>query len=287
MVSSTCPGPDAGFIQHPPGDLGAWMACFDPMQLPILQSSASMIEDCRGNEDAVDAHLLAEALASDALFTIKLFAHLARLRRGRVESEPETVVQALVMFGITPFFRDFGPQPTVDEHLASVPAALAGFNAVQERARRAGRFALAFAVHRMDRDNAVLHEAALLHDFAELLLWLRAPALALEIAQRQEADSTLRSAVVQMEVLGVKLPELQHALMREWHLPRVLIDFADAKREGSSVQARNVLLAIRLARHTAKGWHNAGLDDDVRDIAALLHMGTAPTLALLRDIDSD
>ena len=39
-----------------------------------------------------------------------------------------------------------------------------------------------FAAHRMDHDAAVLHEAALLHDFAELLLWVRAPALALEIA---------------------------------------------------------------------------------------------------------
>ncbi len=279
------PGPD--FILGPPRDLGSWVACFDPAALPILGSSAQMIEDCRGNQDAVDAHLLAQTLASDALFTVKLFAHLARLRRGRSRSEPETLVQALVLFGITPFFRDFGPQPTVDDHLAFVPGALAGFAAVQERSRRAARFALAFAVQRMDRDNAVLHEAALLHDFAELLLWLHAPTLALEIARRQEEDRTLRSAAVQTEVLRITLPELQNALMRAWQLPQVLVDLADARREGHSAQARTVLLAIRLARHTAKGWDNAALDDDVRDIAGLLHMGTGPTLALLRDIDSD
>ncbi len=280
-------GPHPGFITQRPNGLAGWMACFDPATLPILSSSAAMIEEWRANEDAVDAHLLAESLASDALFTIKLFAHLARLRRGRQDSEPETLVQALVLLGIGPFFRDFAPQASVDERLAAVPEALAGFHAVQERARRAARFALAFAVQRMDRDNAVLHGVALLHDFAELLLWLHAPDFALEIARRQQADSTLRSATVQMEVLGIRLYELQHALMREWQLPRVLIDFADAKRESSSVQARNVLLAIRLARHTAKGWDNAALTDDVRDIAELLHMGVEPTLALLRDIDCD
>jgi hypothetical protein len=47
---------------------------------------------------------------------------------------------------------------------------------------------------------------------------------------------------------------------------------------------RNVLLAVRLARHTAAGWDNAALADDVRDIAALLNLGEAPTLKLLRDI---
>lgn len=280
-------GANPGFIHRPPGNLAGWMACFAPASLPILSSSAETIEEWRSNEDAVDAHLLADALASDAFFTIKLFAHLAKRRRGRVESEPETLVQALVLLGITPFFRDFGAQPTVEDHLASWPEALAGFQAVQERARRAARFALAFAVQRMDHDNAVLHGAALLHDFAELLLWLRAPALALEISRRQDADRTLRSASVQTELLGIQLPELQHALMREWQLPRVLIAFADAKQESTSPQARNVLLAIRLARHTAKGWDNAALTDDVRDIAELLHMGTDPTLALLRDLDSD
>ena len=35
---------------------------------------------------------------------------------------------------------------------------------------------------------------------------------------------------------------------------------------------RNVALAVRLARHTARGWDNAAIPDDVADIAALLNL---------------
>ena len=44
--------------------------------------------------------------------------------------------------------------------------------------------------------------------------------------------------------------------------------------------------AVRVARHTAQGWDNAALPDDVADIGALLQLGPAPTLKLLHEIDS-
>lgn len=285
MLSSATASTEGGFIVRAPGHVSAWAACFDAARLPILGSSAAAIEEMRSNEDAVDAHLLADTLAHDPLFTLKVLAHVAHLRRGRDGTDAETLTAALVMLGITPFFRDFGPQPTVEEQLADHPGALEGFRAVLDRSHRAARFALAFAVQRMDHDAALIHEAALLHDFAELLLWLRAPALAGEIALRQRLDGSLRSSVVQAEVLNVELPDLQHALMLKWRLPRVLVDIADDHREDVSTQARNVLLAIRLARHTARDWDNPALADDVRDIASLLHMSPEPTLALLHDID--
>jgi HD-like signal output (HDOD) protein len=285
MLSSTAASYDAGFIDRAPGSLSAWLGCFEADRLPILRSSAVAIEEMRGQEDAVDAHLLADTLAHDPLFTLKVLAHVAHLRRGREGTDAETLTEALVMLGITPFFRDFGPQPTVEDQLAAHPAALEGFRSVLDRAHRASRFALAFAVQRVDLDAAIIHLAALLHDFAELLLWLRAPALASEIAWRQRVDGALRSSAVQAEVLNVELPDLQHALMLKWRLPRALIDIADDHREGVSAQARCVLLAIRLARHTARDWDNPALADDVNDIAQLLHMAPEPTLALLHDID--
>jgi len=45
------------------------------------------------------------------------------------------------------------------------------------------------------------------------------------------------------------------------------------------------MLAIRLARHTADGWDNAALPDDVRDIGALLNLSAAATLALMQALD--
>jgi hypothetical protein len=138
----------------------------------------------------------------------------------------------------------------------------------------------------MDPDASVIHEAALLHDFAELLLWLRAPSLALQIAERQRRDPALRSAKAQQELLHVELAELQHALMMRWSLPPLLVQITDDQR-ADDVQVRNVLLAVRVARHSARGWDNPALPDDVRDVAQLLQLGEEPTRRLLLDIDAD
>jgi HD-like signal output (HDOD) protein len=272
--------------QRLPRDVSGWTARFDAAALPILRTTSVTLEAARANEDGVDAHLLAESVAADPLMTLKLLAHIGHLRRGREGGEPETVTAALVMLGIPPFFRHFGPQPTVEEHLAPLPDALHGFLGVLRRSHRAANFATGFAVQRMDHDVSVIHSAAMLHDFAELLLWLYEPQLALHIAQRQRSDPSLRTADVQREVLGITLPELQHALMMRWHLPKLLSQIADDSQHNDSSQVRNVLLAVRVARHSANGWDNPAIPDDVHDIAMLLHLGLEPTQKLLQEIDA-
>ena len=278
----------APFIIQPPADTAAWAALFDPATLPVLAETADALEAMRANEDGVDAYLMSEAFSTDPLMTLKVLAHVSRLRRSRdpdSRSDAETVTAALVMLGIGPFFRAFGPQTAVEDLLAAQPDALAGFQAVLRRSYRAANFAAAFAVHRRDHDVAVIHEAALLHDFAELLLWARAPALAGAIAQRQLADPSLRSSAVQREVLNVDLSDLQHRLMSSWGLPELLLRISD-DRHADSDQVRNVLLALRVARHSSQGWDNPALPDDVRDVAALLQLGLAPAEQLLRDVDA-
>lgn len=277
------------FIASAPRDLQGWAALFDHRSLPLLDRSVATIAELRVNEDAVDAHLLADALASDPLLTLKLLAHVAALRRARsrdAAGDPETVTEALVMLGIPPFFRAFETAASVGDWLQGQAQAREGFERVLARSHRAARFAIGFAVHRMDHDVPVIGEAALLHDFAELLLWLRAPALALEIARLQAADPTLRSAEVQRALLNIELPALQHELMRRWGLPELLVRITDQQHRDAH-QVRNVQLAIRIARHSTSSWDNAALPDDVREAAALLNLGLEPTWRLLRQIDAE
>jgi HD-like signal output (HDOD) protein len=265
-------------------DLCAWATHFLAAPVPVLAATAERLEQLRANEDVVDAHGLADAIAADPLMSLKLLAHVAGVRSARASGDPETVTEALVMLGIGPFFRVFGPQTCVEQHLAARPDALRGVQRVLQRSRRAATFALGFAVHRMDADAPVIHAAALLHDFAELLLWLHAPALALRVAAAQRREPTRRSAAVQRELLHIELADLQHALMRAWRLPELLVHISD-ERHVDTPQVRNVLLAVRLARHSAHGWDDPALADDVRDIAALLNLGETPTRKLLREID--
>ncbi len=274
-------------LTKPLYSLEAWANHFRGLDIPVLARSAEQLEALRANEDNVDAHLIGETFANDPLMTLKVLRHAASLGRERRTTDAETVTAAVVLMGITPFFTTFGPQPSLEDWLADDPAAFEGVDAVLRRSDRASRFALGFASHRGDPDAYVIHTAALLHDFAEVLLWCYAPALASEINRRQQADSSLRSSKAQKDALGIELVDLQQALMRSWHLPQLLSHCIDDKAKVHDAQELCVLYATRLARHTAKGWDNAGIPDDVRDVGELLNMRPEPTLRLLHDLLGD
>lgn len=272
-------------LTQPLRDLAAWTAYFQAAEIPVLAHSAAGVEDLKLNEDAVDANIIGETVAGDPLMTLRVLTYLAAHQPACMLTQPETVTTAVVMMGISPFFHAFGSLPTVEEQLADQPEALEGLREVLRRAHRAANFALGFAVRRMDSDAAVIHHAALLHDFAEMLLWCYAPQLALRIRDAQRSDPTLRSSTIQKDVLNTTLPELQQALMHAWRLPELLTRITD-DRHAEHPSAKNVVLAIRLARHTAKGWDNAALPDDITDIAALLNISAATAQQLLLELDS-
>ena len=274
-------------LRHPLPDLAQWTALFQAADIPVLGETAAALELLRDNEDAVDANNLGEMIATDPLMTLKVLAYSAKVaatRSSGLLTDAETVTAALVLMGITPFFREFGPQPTVEDRLAGHAEALAGLHRVLTRAERSARFALGFAVHRLDPDAAVLHSAALLHDFAEMLLWVHAPELALQLDAMRLADPHARSAALQRELLHIELSELEQALMKAWHLPELLAHMTDDKR-ANDPQVQSVKLAVRLARHTADGWENEAVPDDLSEIGTLLNMSPAHTLNLLREFD--
>jgi HD-like signal output (HDOD) protein len=267
-----------------PRDVAGWVAAWRDAEIPVLEASAQQLEMLRAVEDDVDARLLADTFALDPLMSLKVLTHVSQKHGRRLVTDAETITAALLVLGVGPFFRAFGAQDTVESRLALMPEALLGLRRVLTRARRAASFALAFAVHRMDHDAAVIHEAALLHDFAEMLLWCHAPELALEIARMQQQDPSLRSSQAQTLVLNVELAEVQQALMKAWRLPELLVQISD-DHHAESPQVRNVLLAIRVARHSALGWDNPALPDDIHDIGRLLNLDDAPTRRLLLDLD--
>ncbi|MEO8058734.1 MAG: HDOD domain-containing protein [Burkholderiales bacterium] len=280
---SSDPPPPSPALTQPLRDLAAWTSHFRAAEIPVLAHTSEALEGLRVNEDDVDANSIGEMISGDPLMTLKVLAYSSARRGSRVVTDTETVTAALVMMGISPFFGSFGLQPTVEDRLRDQPEALAGLNQTLQRAHRSANFALGFAVHRMDHDSAVIHAAALLHDFAEMLLWCHAPALALRIQQAQRADPTLRSSAAQLAVLNIDLTDLQQSLMKAWRLPELLIRISD-DRQAEHPSVRSVALAVRLARHTAQGWDNAALPDDVKDISQLLNLSQAATLQFVREI---
>lgn len=273
------------YLTAPLRDLEAWTRYFRDAQIPVLAKTSLALEALRGDEDNVDAHLLGATIECDPLMSLKLLAHVASKRRADTATETESVTTSLVMTGISPFFRNFGLQPTVEEHLHDQTEALAGLHTLLHRAERAAQFAAGFAIHRGDTDADVIRLAAFLHDFAEMLMWCHAPTLQLRIAQAQRADPTLRSATVQRATLNIELDDLRQALMKLWHLPELLVRISD-DRHADTAMVRNVVLAVRLARHTMQGWDNAAVPDDIEDIAKLLNVTPPVASAYARRLES-
>jgi len=273
------------FITSPLPDASAWADAFDRLDMPVLESTAAAIDEFRPIEDAVDAHMLADAINDDPLMTLKLLRHVASRRSARATADAETVTAAMVLLGITPFFRAFEVLPSVEQRLSQHPAALEGLMSVMRRSHRSARFALGFAVHRMDHDAPVIHEAALLHDFAEMLLWVHAPSLALDIQHRLALDASLRTVDAQRSVLHASLADVQQDLMQRWRLPELLVRIS-GDQASSAAQVRNVQLAIRVARHSAIGWDNPALPDDLVELGHLLNLGVPHVQQLLLELDA-
>lgn len=271
-------------LSRAPASLQAWARAIQEFDIPVLERTVQGIRALREDEDDVAPRDIAEVVLNDPLMALKVLSHASRRRPSRMIGEVETVTAAILMMGTAEFFRTFGEQPTVEDRLAGVPGALSGLMRVLERSHRAARLAIGFAMHRQDTDAEVIHEAALLHDFAEALLWCHAPALALEMQRRQHADPTLRSAQVQRDVLNIDLNDLEQALMRAWHLPELLRELTDEHR-ATQARVRNVQLATALARHSQNGWDNPALPDDFTAIAALLNQSNVAVRSLVRDID--
>lgn len=275
-----------GFLSEPLADLAAWTRHFQQTEIPVLQASAARLEELRAldEEDKVDAGMLGTLIESDPFFTVKVMAFVATKRRYSDSTETETVTSALLMIGVSPFFRAFGPQPTVEQLLGTQPEALAGVQRLLVRAERAAHFATAFAIHRRDHDVAVIRQAAFIHDFAELLMWCYAPTLELDIHAKQRENPTLRSAPLQRFVFHIELQDLRHALMKLWRLPELLVRISDEKHADHPM-VRNVVLAVRLARHTQSGWDNAALPDDFHDIAELLNVSERTARGFVYKVD--
>jgi HD-like signal output (HDOD) protein len=258
-------------LTRPFASLGEWTAFLRSAAIPVYRATITAIESARQDEEKVSPAMLAEIVQEDALMTLKVLAYVSQRRPARVVTESATVRSALVQMGVAPFFRAFEQLECVEDMLGENPRLLDGLVEVDTRAYRAANFALYIAVERGDRDAEVIQEASLLHEFAEMLLWCHAPALALRLREVHRANPAMRTEAAQRAVLNVSLAELQHALMREWRLPELLTEITDHDR-AHLPQVRNVLLAVNLARHSEHGWDDPALPDDFRAIGSLLNV---------------
>lgn len=248
-----------------------WVAFFKAADIPVLRQTAREIAQLQAREDETGARDITRVVINDPLMMFKVLAYANNHRSRHQLQDLVQVEQAIIMMGTGTFFAQIPTVPHVEDVLHEHMSALIDLLKLMIRAHRSGYFAAEFASHLMDLHAEEVRVAASLHDFAEMLMWCFNPDAMGEISQRQSADKTLRSRVVQQDVLGFRLLELQAELVQVFNLPPLLSDLMDEAR-ADLPRVRNVQLAVNLARHSADGWENAALPDDYKDIAELLHV---------------
>ena len=252
-------------------DLQAWVDYFTAADIPVLRHTMQELDRCRVNADRVGARALAGIILHDPLMTLRVMVYLAKHRRQRQTTDITTIDRAIMMIGVEPFFRDFQNLPLVEEQLKTHPQAMLGLIKVANRSRRAAQWARDWAIVRHDLDVDEITVATLLHDLDEMLMWSFAPSLAIQVRDMQNKDRELRSMAAQTAVFGLALSDLQLELAKAWQLPDLLILLMDP-HHADHPRVRNVLLAVDLARHSAKGWDNSALPDDFSAVCSLLRI---------------
>ena len=252
--------------RHP---IERWIQVMSAAQLPVLGQTLRQMSKLRANEDNVRPRDLSQVVLHDPLMALRVLRFLRDRQSARAMTEITTVEHAIMMLGVSPFFRTFSNLRSLDADLASKKGAMQGLIAVVGRARHAALHAREWARLRHDIESDEVVIATLLHDMAEMLLWYFAPSQAEDIEARLAADATQRSVDVQNAVLGFGLNELQLALAKAWRLPPLITSLMDDYR-AERPRARNVLLAVNLTRHSNNGWEDTALPDDIDAIGRLI-----------------
>lgn len=264
-----------------PAALDTWSRALAEVEIPVLAHTAARIEQAATQADDLDLTVLSDVVSSDPLLTVRLLRDAAAWPRGPYARAPRSASEALMLMGLRPFFSAYRNLPTVQQWLADRPDALIGLTRVVVRDYRAARLAHGFATHLDDPDAALLHEVALVNDFAEMLLWIHAPDLMQQVRAVKHSRLGMRSHDAQLEVLGVDLHTLGYRLMEDWKFPGALLRLEDACPV-CPPQARMVGLAVRLARHTRADWTHPEIAAETKEASELLHLSLGATRNLLK-----
>jgi HD-like signal output (HDOD) protein len=254
------------------GSVDHWVQLLGRNEMPVLASTVAELAALAADEERATPQRVAAVVLHDPLMTFKLLQYIQLNRHARQSTEITTIAHALMMLGLEPFFRHFRNQQTVESRLGAFAPALAGLRAVASRARHAALYARDWAVLRHDIEIDEVMTAALLHDVVEMMLWCAAPAQALRVERALRADRRLRSEHAQRAVLGVSLLEVSGEACRRWRMPAVLQSLINDHRVNRPREA-NVVHAVAIARHSARGWHDPALPQDYEEAGRLLGIG--------------
>jgi HD-like signal output (HDOD) protein len=245
-----------------------WVKRLQQGSLPVLRATRTELARLARRGDRASSQEISAAVLRDPLLTLRVIQAANSGRSSRFGTEITTVEHAIMMIGIPPFFKRFGVLPVVEEKLAAKQWALHGFLLASSRSHHAAFQARDWAVIHRDFKAEEAYIAALLCDLPELLLWLHAPDIAINIVRIVQHGGS--GEMAQRELLGCEFNELLPLLLQAWQLPEVLQELMG---QGSEYQrALSVQLAVSLAHHSTTGWAGDAILADYEAVGSMLQM---------------
>jgi len=268
-------------------DAIAWLKNLRKINIPVLKQTARELAKLKDDEDNLSAHAISTVVLNDPFMVFKVLSYTNSHPGKHQVQDILEVEQAIIMLGTSNFFGHLSPDLLVDDRLKSNMSALTHLLKLIKRAHRAAYYAADWAALRKDLHSEEIWIAALLHDFAEMLMWCFAPEKMNIIFDMQKNDKSLLTKDVQQQILGFHTSDLQKELIKVYAMPPLLTqlmnDDGETKQDN---RVKNVSLAVNLARHSANGWDDAALPDDYAAIADFLHVDVARVLYIIKHPDA-
>jgi HD-like signal output (HDOD) protein len=268
-------------------DAIAWLKNLRKINIPVLKQTARELAKLKEDEDNLSARAISTVVLNDPFMVFKVLSYTNSHPGKHQVQDILEVEQAIIMLGTSNFFGHLSPDLLVDDRLKSNMSALTHLLKLIKRAHRAAYYAADWAALRKDLHSEEIWIAALLHDFAEMLMWCFAPEKMNIIFDMQKNDKSLRTKDVQQQILGFHTSDLQKELIKVYAMPPLLTQLMNDDGETEQdYRVKNVSLAVNLARHSANGWDDAALPDDYAAIADFLHVDVARVLYIIKHPDA-
>ena len=264
-----------------------WLARLQPGGLPVYRRTKATLARLSSRRDRLTAREIALEIYLDPFATLAVIHTVAARGTRRFDTEVTTVEHALMMQGIGAYLEAAQGLPVLEDTAAGRDAkASALLQQLTRRAQHAAWQARDFAVLHSDIHAEEVEVAAILHHVPEMLLWLRAPAAALELKrQRRKAGTAVEAETA---ALGMSLQAFRRGVLEAWHVPGLIRDLLD---DTHTERPRQIILksCLAIAELSERGWWDEGLMEHylalgsvenapVETVIATVH-GNAPRVA--------
>ncbi|WP_028450504.1 HDOD domain-containing protein [Chitinibacter tainanensis] len=267
-------------------DRAQWISYLANQPTPILAHTQQEIRHFQSEIDQIGLHEISQLIRHDPLLTLHILRYQEEHRHTRQTTDVTTIDRVLLMIGVVGFFRVFGTLPTLENDVHAQKAMIYGAHRTCARAYLASRIAETFSHYRRDIEPKEVITAALLHDTAEILLWMASPRQMMMVSEIMRSNPGMRSVDAQHKILGCQINEIQQGLVELWHLPHTLLHLID-DHYADEPRVRLVHLAVGMARHLEKGWDNPYFQADLQNCGQWFHLEPALIYNHIRDVALD